>query len=62
MDTKQRVVRLIDADWKQLTKLAHHLVHDDEMPNGSRPTDPRVSVLLQKVARGEIALTRIEDS
>ena len=60
MDTKQRVVRLTDDDWKQLRKLAHNIVRDDEMPNGSRPGDPRVSILLQRIAKGAILLTRLE--
>ena len=60
MDIKQRVVRLDDDDWKQLTKLAHRIVRDDEMPNGSRPTDPRVSILLRQIAKGEVICSRPE--
>ena len=62
MDTKQRFARLNDDDWKLLKKLAHRIVRDDEMPNGTRPGDPRVSILLQKIARGEVALTRIDET
>ena len=62
MDTPRRFVRVGDAEWKQLTKLAQTLVLAAEMPNGARPTDARVSILLQKIARGEIVCSRVEDS
>lgn len=58
MDGIERKFRLNDTDWAHLVGIAQRLVRDSDMPNGSKPSDPRIGPLLRLIARGEIVVYR----
>mgnify|MGYP003378067967 CR=1 FL=1 len=62
MDDRQRHIRLSDERWAQLAIIAAAVVRDDEMPNGSKPSDPRTGAMLRLLADGKLSVVRVEDS
>ena len=57
---KAHNVRMDETRWARLAVLARSLVHESEMPHGTRPaTDNRIGPMMRMIADGQIVLTRL---